>query len=394
MLLNTPMMTHTSLVPVIFLAIGFVVSVCADPVSVGSAAELISLFEKTGGKPLETDIEVTADLDFSGHTLPLGAFSNGTCMSFSGVFQGNGHSIKGLRIDSRDNEGYIDAGLFCSLKNATVENFVIDSSCSFTGNNAGALSVSVNGSLTVRHTTNNADVSGKNSVGGFIGYVSRFVRGAVTSFEDCVNNGNVTGSDDDVGGFIGYFGYLYEVVNVTVAISNSINNGNVTGVFFVAGFIGYLYGNTNMVVSISNSINNGIIKESVIAGGFWGHISGSTNVIVTITNIINNGGVSGSQYMGGIVGSIDYDTNMTTTISNTINNGDITGSLRDVGGFVGDISAFVDAYSMSFNILNSANKGSVSSKERTACGFFCVDPRYVVRTTMKNSINKGSVNAG
>ena len=106
---------------------------CADHVHVDSAEKLIRLFEEAGGKPLETHIEVTADLDFSFHTLPLGAFSNGTCVSFSGVFQGNGHSIKGLKMNNTKNEGYNNSGLFCSLKDATVENLVIDSSCSFIG---------------------------------------------------------------------------------------------------------------------------------------------------------------------------------------------------------------------------------------------------------------------
>ena len=54
-------------------------------VSVGTADELITQF--TGGEStLETEIEVTADLDFSGHTLPLGASSNGKCVASSGVF--------------------------------------------------------------------------------------------------------------------------------------------------------------------------------------------------------------------------------------------------------------------------------------------------------------------
>ena len=108
---------------------------------------------------METHIEVTADLDFSGRTLPLGA-SGGSCVSFSGEFHGNGHSIKNLKLNG--------AGLFCSLKDAVVEGLVIDSSCSFTGNYAGALSVSLDGSLTVKNTTNNAEVSGSWRIGGFI----------------------------------------------------------------------------------------------------------------------------------------------------------------------------------------------------------------------------------
>ena len=79
------MMTHTSLVPVVFIAICFAVRACADPVSVKSADELIRLFEEAGGNTLKTDIEVSADLDFpsSTLTLPLGVLPNGTCVAFS-----------------------------------------------------------------------------------------------------------------------------------------------------------------------------------------------------------------------------------------------------------------------------------------------------------------------
>ena len=50
---------------------------------------------------------------------------------------------------------------------------------------------------------------------------------------------------------------------------------------------------------------------------------------------------------------------------------------------------------MLFDFINSANKGGVSAKQGMACGFVCVDSQNSinVKTTMKNSINKGSVNA-
>ena len=81
----------------------------------------------------------------------------------------------------------------------------------------------MSGSFTVKHTTNNADVSGSYGVGGFIGLMEVSEQQTVVSFEDCSNNGNITG-DDQVGGFVGIIGNTY--VNTT--ISNSINNGNVT----------------------------------------------------------------------------------------------------------------------------------------------------------------------
>ena len=120
-----------------------------------TADQLIDLFKNAAGNTLDEDIELLDDLDFShaSLTLPLGVFSNGTCVPFSGVFQGNGYSIRGLDMKNEGRQGYNNAGLFCSLKNATVENLVIDSSCLFNGYSAGALCVFVEGSLVVKNDT-------------------------------------------------------------------------------------------------------------------------------------------------------------------------------------------------------------------------------------------------
>ena len=264
--------------------------------TVATADDLISLFKHATGNTLQTDIEVAADLDFSSSnlTLPLGAFSNGTCVAFSGVFQGNGHTIKGLKMDNTDNEGHKDAGLFCTLNNATVENLVVDSSCSFTGYSAGALSVSVNGSLTVKNVTNNADVNGTEDVGGFVGFVEDLKQQTAISFEYCVNHGSVTGNDTRVGGFVGL---VSGNTNTTMTISNSLNNGDVTGNgVFIGLFIGCIYGNTNTTVTISNSTINGSATGNDYIGGFVGYVWRNTNTTVTIFNSINNGSVtSGSS---------------------------------------------------------------------------------------------------
>ena len=115
--------------------VGCLVTTNADPTQINNAEELMQLFGSATGNTLKTDIEVTADLVFSGSglTLPLGASSDGGCVTYTGAFHGNGHSIKGLVMNAANNEGYKNAGLFCNLKDATVDDLVIDSSCSFSG---------------------------------------------------------------------------------------------------------------------------------------------------------------------------------------------------------------------------------------------------------------------
>ena len=383
------------------LLLGFVVlSVCfqhgyADVVKVKSPQELINLFKS--GSTVNDTVQLASDLDFSGssHTLPLGAFSNGTCVAFTGVFEGNGHSIKNLKMNNKYNAGYSNAGLFCSLKNATIDNIVIDSSCSFIGYYAGALSVSVNGSLIVKRTTNNAAVSGTQRVGGFIGFVEELEEPTLISFEDCVNHGTIIGISGSVGGFVGY---IKKNINMTLTVSDSSNNAIITAASYAGGFVGEVASNTYMTITISSFINDGIITGSDgFIGGFVGNMEENINLTMIIDSSHNNGFANGDSRIGGFVGDIFRNTNTTMIISNSTNNGMITGNSY-AGGLFGRINSMSTtsvSNSISFSITNSANKGSVLVKQGMACGFICVDTRfnYKVNITIKNSVNKGDVNA-
>ena len=188
--------------------------------TVKNAEDIIHLFNSMAGSLLKTDIELLANLDFSASnlTLPLGAFSNGRCVAFSGILQGNGHSIKGLVMVNRDNVGYQHAGLFCRLKDIMIENLVIDSSCSFTGYSAGALSVSLGGSLKVSNVTNKASVKDCTmQVGGFIGFIDSLVQqNSQVEFEHCTNDATISGSSRGIGGFLGMVsGSKYMTVTFT-----------------------------------------------------------------------------------------------------------------------------------------------------------------------------------
>lgn len=140
---------------ILFFLTLFQASLCQF-VQVRTAEELIVLFnEKTEGI-LKKDIELLDDLDFTSSNLifPLGISSSGICTVYSGVFRGNGHSINNLKMNVKNNAIFSKAGLFCSLKDATVENLLINKSCSFNGNTAGALSVRAVGSIIVTNVTN------------------------------------------------------------------------------------------------------------------------------------------------------------------------------------------------------------------------------------------------
>ena len=361
------MTAHQSLALGFFIVIGLVVGVCGERFEVTSAQQLIKLLNISEANNFDANIVLLDNLDFSdiSLTLPLGAFSDGTCVPYSGVFQGNGHSIKGLQMNSTKNEEFKHAGLFCSLKNATVENLVIDSSCSFTGVSAGALCVSVNGSVVVKNVTNKASIKGEKKVGGFIAYLEGLKQEALVSFEGCVNDGNVTVSGNYVGGFVGFF---YCNSNMVMAIDNSINLGTVTGESYAGGFVGSIWTNTNMSVTLSNSINHGTaIVSDKYAGGFVGIIANISGMLMTISDSMNNGTISGnSNCVGGFAGFILSNTNMTVFISNFTNNGRLTGFDNYVGGFFAIIELNMG---MTMTMTNYINNGVVSGSGECVGGF-------------------------
>lgn len=376
---------------------GLVVGICllctipCNALVVKNTSDLIDLFKSGTGTTVNEDIEMAADLDFSGVGLsvPLGLLSDGTCVGYGGVFHGNGHRISGIVMNNTQNGGYKNAGLFCNLNGCTIENLLIDS-CSFTGYSVGALSVCVTGPLVVKNVTHNGNVSGNEKVGGLIGVIEKIKERTSITFDDCLNEGNVTGSRI-VGGFVGY---VFNNTNITMTISNTINNGIVTadrGDY--GGFVGYVSRNTNMTMTISNSINNGNTNENgYFVGGIVGTIYSNPNMVMTISNSTNNANIVNSyNTVGGLIGKISHLSvgGMTLTVSNSTNNGNITGTYQ-IGGLIGYVTTS-QTNGVSLFVINSVNKGTVSASNDDACGFVSVRTNNV-ETTILNSINKGDVN--
>lgn len=211
--------------PLLWVLLPFCLFVVAGALDVSSAADLISLFAGSTAGTVKEDIDVLQDLDFSetGLALPLGASTDGTCKAFSGTVRGHGHAIEGLVLGGSE---FPDAGLFCCIKDATVVDLVIGASCSFTGSSAGALSITVNGSVVLKNVVNKAAVSGSDSVGGLIGLVNEQKQGQeALTFDGCRNEGSVSGVKS-VGGFLGSFANNSAM---DVFISNSVNSFTVFG---------------------------------------------------------------------------------------------------------------------------------------------------------------------
>ncbi len=232
-------------------------------------------------------------------------------MPFSGIFDGDGHTISNLVIN-RPNEDNI--GLFGAV---------------------GAVGAAEEKRVRLENVhLENVTIMGNFNVGGFAGYVDNIiiknshVSGNISSPNRNLNENTI----GNTGGFVG--------AGISVDIENSYGSGTVSGSNTnTGGFIGF--GNA---INIENSYVSGTVSGSnPHTGGFVGFGNA-----INIENSYVSGTVSGSNpHTGGFVGA-----GISVDIENSYVSGTVLGSDTNTGGFVG----FGDAV----DIENSYVSGTVS----------------------------------
>ena len=212
---------------------------------------------------------------------------------YQGTFDGNGKTIRNLFISSTSNEiGFFGCAADCRIKNITFDNAKVkgNENCS-TGILAGYA-----GSCVIENikTTENCSVEGQYETGGIAGRAngnisncenhaivngSYYVGGIVgicfdseNSITSCANYGAITGTDQFVGGIIGYFG--------EGSLQNSANYGNITGDARVGNLIGYAnICNINNVLGIGNITANHANCNGLLAGVIWDSSSTASGIL-------------------------------------------------------------------------------------------------------------------
>lgn len=228
-----------------------------DPYRIGTAEGLKWFRDKVNNATKEADTkicaELTKDIDLSGEAwTPIGiggAFYAGT-PPYSGTFDGKGHTIKNLSIDSSAH--YV--GLFGYVYGGTIRNLTVSGSVKgseHTGGIAGA----ANGG-TFENCANQCAVQG-GTTGGIIGFATE--EGTLI-VRDCYNVGSITTTTgNSVGGIIG------QCINTSGTIRNCYNAGTVTGTASVGAIIGN---------SVSDRIYNCYYLEgSVTRAGYGENVS-------------------------------------------------------------------------------------------------------------------------
>lgn len=223
---------------------------------------------------LMNDIDLTeatakgGDYDFNGNGWnPIGSNDTYASNEFIGVFDGNGHTISGMRIDITKSTTMINAGLFANVS-GTIKNLKIDKSSinlnlSGTGAYIGGVAAKSSGTITTcaSNIEINANISRNGSYptcycGGIVGYNAG-------SIIECYTEGKIVSKgayDCHVGGISGY-------VSGDSLIKNCYNAAEIT--------------------SAGSNYSE--------ACGIVGHNAGSNSTVQTSYNIGKCGGAIGSS---------------------------------------------------------------------------------------------------
>lgn len=256
-----------------------------------------------------------------------GGINNATVTTTSQASDNNRTSAGGF-------VGYVNAGATVTIKSYIDENGQTKKST-----NNGKIS-----------TTSSADNKG---VGGFVGYSY----GKIT-LTDCVNekNATITGKER-VGGLVGYIGKADSDSQKEMVISGCENKATVTSnstndVYGIGGIVGY---NSGHKVAITNCINSGAITGTHETAGIIGYSDHSE-----ISNCTNSGAVSGFATVGGIVGKMGGGSIVSCKNTATVKASkarDIDGDGNLDGAYLGGIAGWIAG-----NVNNCYNSGTVTTE--------------------------------
>lgn len=284
----------------------------ADPFVIQTADQLAAFRDavNAGDSYAGRFIELKADLDLgSGSWVPIGAsVRSGSGVAagstpFSGTFSGGGHRISGLTIapaaapaDGADYaSGLFGAVMGGTVKDLVLENVRIDAPASELA--GGAVGLLGAGGM-VSGVTVSGSIKAKCGSGGIVG---RMV--ANGTIAHCTNDAavTVTGGSGNCGGIVGAAYYVPE--DSSMAVTDCINNGTITGVNDTGGIAGLC------CASVSGCVNNGNIEGSGYAvGGIAGELKNHGGIThCTNRAPVANGSAAKPYGTGGIVGWVRYD---------------------------------------------------------------------------------------
>ena len=307
-----------------------------NPYQIATPEQLVLLAQQTNnGTGGDACYILTNDIDLEGNIGFLWTPIGKDPYYFTGVFDGNNHTIKNMYSNDKLKSGFFGGTKGAVIKNINFTDAQVSASPDFSDlTNAMAGIVAAHA---INTSIYNCDVEGKVKTsawccGGIIGSSL-----ATTDFhdlvliKDCINRADVAGVLNN-GGIVGFSeGSVYNF-----NIENCENHGNIDG-DFIGGIMGD--GEGFMIINCRNYGQVGIKGSfpSTTAGGMIGQ--GGVNII--IEDCINLGAITAGN-AGGMTGAA-----LKTVIRRCGNRGKITGyhfSTILAGGICGSDGKISDSY--------------------------------------------------
>ena len=268
------------------------------------------------------------------------------------------------------------------------------------GSVAGGIAGYINTSAALKECTNNGIIKGAGGIGGIAGnIICTNNQYSTPLLQKCTNNGEVVASKVYYGGSRwnanpgtgGIAGMVIPFSTYGPSFVECVNKGNVSatatdaaanGANGVAGIAGRVYAGRNTLggdVQIKQCINEGNITGGFWVGGMVGMTGGRYAVMTSILNCVNHGTITANWqsvkdngiFVGGLAGGCNswnasYRTRAHLRINNSYNDGDVLYAVEDhikpyAGGIAGDVWA-----NDSQRLQNDYNVGYVGTVSKKA----------------------------
>ncbi len=231
-------------------------------------------------KYLSGNYKLVADIDLAGiYWTPIGT----SWEPFVGTFDGNGHSIKNLKVSDKS-----DSGLFGYSQGKLMNINLVDVTIEvpaylqiFTGYVGGLVGGNY-GEITNCSIVGNSSIIGNDFIGGLVGCNSGVISNCFVA-----ENSSVVGRGNYIGGLVGCS---------EGSIKKSYTECSVKGVYLTGGLVGMMGGSLSSgIASVEECYSKGGVEASE-AGGLIGVL-----LEAKLTNSYSSSKVSGTYGIGGLV---------------------------------------------------------------------------------------------
>ena len=279
---------------------------------------------------------------------------------FTGVFDGNGHTIERMII----RENHVDAGLFGHTRGAVIKNLrVVDASIQV-GSDVGIIVGQAYNTSIINCTVQNSSIShehnSNNYVGGIVGgYYPTDNASDTVYIKDCVSEVRFLNPERffNAGGIVGRCMTMSADGGFAV-IENCENRSNVEGSHYVGGIMGSADNSHNgesLALIIKGCRNYGTISSTTFCGGIVAHSWG-----VQMIGCLNMGevvarDVNSDVLVGGLAALLKE-----SVMVECVNKGNVISESNfgtQIGGLVG--------YNDESVIANSYNLGTIAAPNST-----------------------------